>query len=63
VTGPERAIVDALRDGTHPEQVEMAILQALERGMTTPRRLRTAASASSERARKFVEARIHPSTS
>lgn len=57
VTSPERTIVDALR-GTQPEQVEMAIHQALERGMTTPRRLRAAASSSSERARRFVEASI-----
>ena len=58
VTSPERTIVDALRGGTQPEQIEMAIHQALERGMTTPRRLRAAASSSSERARKFVEASI-----
>jgi len=58
VTNPERTIVDAIKDGTQPEQVEMAIRQALERGMTTPRRLRAAASSSSERARRFVEASI-----
>ncbi|MCB0857402.1 MAG: hypothetical protein KDB57_04675 [Solirubrobacterales bacterium] len=58
VTSPERTIVDALRGGTQPEQIEMAIHQALERGMTTPRRLRASASSSSERARKFVEASI-----
>ena len=58
VTSPERTIVDALRGGTQPEQIEMAIHQALERGMTTPRRLRAAASSSSERVCKFVEASI-----
>ena len=58
VTSLERTIVDALRGGTQPEQIEMAIHQALERGMTTPRRLRASASSSSERARKFVEASI-----
>jgi predicted transcriptional regulator of viral defense system len=58
VTSPERTIVDALRGGTQPEQIEMTIHQALEREMTTPRRLRAAASSSSERARKFVETSI-----
>ncbi|MCB0869343.1 MAG: type IV toxin-antitoxin system AbiEi family antitoxin domain-containing protein [Solirubrobacterales bacterium] len=58
VTNPERTIVDAIKGGTQPEQVEMAIHQALERGMTTPRRLRAAASSSSERAGRFVEASI-----
>ena len=33
----------------------MAIRQALDRGLTTPRRLRTAASSRSERVRKFVD--------
>lgn len=58
VTSPERTIVDTLKSGTQPEQVEMAIRQALERGMTTPRRLRAAASSSSGRARKFIEANL-----
>ncbi|MGH3873632.1 MAG: type IV toxin-antitoxin system AbiEi family antitoxin domain-containing protein [Pseudonocardiaceae bacterium] len=34
-TSPERSIVDALDAGTQPEQVELAIGQALERGLTT----------------------------
>jgi len=55
VTSPERTFVDALKDGTQPEQIEMAISQSLERGTTTPRRLRAAATSSSERARRFVE--------
>jgi len=55
VTSPERTIVDALKGGTQPEQIEMAIRQALEREMTTPRRLRAAATSSSGRARRFVE--------
>jgi predicted transcriptional regulator of viral defense system len=58
VTGPERTIVDGLRSGIQLEQIEMAIHQTLDRGMTTPRRLRAAASSSSERARKFIETRI-----
>jgi predicted transcriptional regulator of viral defense system len=58
VTGPERTIFDALRGGTQPEQIEMAIRQALDRGITTPRRLRAAASISSDRAVKLVEASL-----
>jgi predicted transcriptional regulator of viral defense system len=55
VTRPERTIVDSLATGTQPEQIQMAIRQALERGLTTPRRLRTAASRSSVRVAKFIE--------
>jgi hypothetical protein len=55
VTRLERTILDALVTGTQPEQIEMAIRQALARGLTTPQRLRTAASRGSARARKFIE--------
>jgi predicted transcriptional regulator of viral defense system len=58
VTSPERTIVDALEAGAQPEQIEMAIRQALERGLTTPRRLRAAASPRSARVRKFIERRL-----
>lgn len=55
VTNPARSIVDSLDAGTQPEQIEMAVHQALDRGITTARRLRTAASSRSERVRKFIE--------
>jgi len=55
VTGPERSIVDALEAGAQPEQIELAIRQALGRGLTTSRRLRAAAAPRSERVRKFIE--------
>lgn len=55
VTSPERTIVDALGAGAQPEQIEMAVGQALARGLTTPRRLRTAASARPARVRKFIQ--------
>ena len=55
VTEPARSIVDALEAGTQPEQIETAVRQALGRGLTTPRRLRAAASSRSERVRKFIE--------
>lgn len=55
VTSPERTIVDALAAGTQPEQIEFAISQALERGHTTPRRLRAAAAHRSQRVRELIE--------
>jgi hypothetical protein len=55
VTRPEHTILDAIATGTQPEQIEMAIRQALERGLTTPQRLRTTASRSSAQARKLIE--------
>jgi len=58
VTSPERTIVDALEAGTQPEQIEMAINQSLDRGLTTPRRLRGAASTRPARVRKFIENRL-----
>lgn len=54
-TTPERTIVDSLETGTQPEQIELAIQQALERGLTTPRRLRAAAADRSNRVRTFVD--------
>ena len=55
VTTPERAIVDALEAGTQLEQLTLAVRQALERGLTTPRRLRAAASSRSARVRQFIK--------
>ena len=54
-TSPERTIVDCIDGGTQPEQVELAIGQALRRGLTTMRRLTDAAQPSS-RARDLVDA-------
>lgn len=54
-TSPERTIVDCIDGGTQPEQVELAIRQALRRGLTTTRRL-TDAAALSNRARDLVDA-------
>jgi len=35
VTSPERSILDAAATGTQPEQIEMAVRQALKRGVAT----------------------------
>jgi predicted transcriptional regulator of viral defense system len=55
VTTPERTIVDSLQAGTQPEQIELATHQALDRGLTTPRRLRAAAASRPARVRSFIE--------
>ncbi len=55
VTSPERSIVDALEAGTQPDQIELAVTQALERGLTTPSRLRAAAASRSARVRTSID--------
>ncbi|MCB2176701.1 MAG: type IV toxin-antitoxin system AbiEi family antitoxin domain-containing protein [Actinomycetales bacterium] len=54
-TTPERTIVDCAETGTQPEQVELAIRQALQRSLTTPRRLTDAAAARSSRTRELIQ--------
>lgn len=55
VTNPERSIVDSLEAGAQPEQIELAVRQAVRRLLTTPKRLRAAAATRSERVRRFIE--------
>jgi predicted transcriptional regulator of viral defense system len=55
VTSPERSIVDSLEAGTQPDQIEFAIRQALQRGLTTSGRLRAAAAGRPTRVRAFVD--------
>lgn len=55
VTSVERTIVDILAAGERTEQAEMAVREALERGVTTPLRLRSAAEASSRPVKKLIE--------
>jgi predicted transcriptional regulator of viral defense system len=54
-TTPERTIADVAEGGTQPEQVELAIRQALDRALISPRRLRAAAENRSERTRGLIE--------
>lgn len=54
-TSPERTIIDSLEAGTQLEQIELAVGQALDRGLTTPRRLRAAAAGRAARVRTFIE--------
>jgi predicted transcriptional regulator of viral defense system len=54
LTSPEKTIVDAAEWGTGPEQIEMAIQEAITRGLTTRRRLRQAATSKSHRVERLV---------
>lgn len=54
VTSPEKTIVDVVEAGTQPEQIELAVRQALQRALTTPSRLAAAAEGES----KAVQRRI-----
>lgn len=56
VTSPERSIVDSLEDGEQPEQIELAIRQGLNRGLTSRRRLQAAAAGRTRRVRELVDA-------
>jgi predicted transcriptional regulator of viral defense system len=58
LTAPPRTIVDAAEAGTGPEQIEMAVSQALSRGLTTPAALRHEADGRSRRVTRLVYAAI-----
>jgi predicted transcriptional regulator of viral defense system len=55
VTAPVRTILDAAEAGTGPEQIRMAIRQALQRGLLLPGQLRAAARERPRRVRTLVE--------
>ena len=54
-TSPERTIIDSLEAGTQLEQIELAVRHALERSLTTPRRLRAVAADRPSRVRTFID--------
>jgi len=54
-TSVERTILDALEAGTQPEQIEMAVRQAVDRVLTTPKRLRAAAASRAATVRATIE--------
>ena|SRR5438093_4177297 len=55
VTSPERTILDAAEAGTAPEQVEMAVRQALDRGWLDAARLRAGAAARGQRVANLID--------
>jgi predicted transcriptional regulator of viral defense system len=54
ITSPARTIVDVAAANIGPEQVEMAVMQALERALTTREELETQARASDTRVQKLI---------
>lgn len=58
VTSAARTILDTAEVGTGPEQVEMAIQQALERGLTTKTELQEGANGRSQRVQRLVTGAI-----
>lgn len=54
VTSAARSILDAAEAGTSPEQIEMAVAQAVERGLITPRRLREDAAERGKRVEDLI---------
>lgn len=55
VTSVERTLLDVIQDATQPEQVDAAIGRAIDRALTTPARLRAAASGRPATIRRALE--------
>jgi predicted transcriptional regulator of viral defense system len=55
ITSPSRSILDAAEKGADPEQIELAVVQAVERGLATTEELRRAASDRSRRVAELIE--------
>jgi hypothetical protein len=55
ITSATRSILAAAETGTAPEQIEMAVIQAVERGLATPRQLRQDAVARGRRVATLIE--------
>ena len=55
VTTPARSIVDAASSGADPEQIRKAAMQALDRALTSPEKLRAAARRRGYRHRRTVQ--------
>ncbi len=59
LTAATQTILDAADAGVGPEQIELAVRQSLERGMTTAMRLRENAGGRSARVRTLIDRAIH----
>ncbi|MGK2850551.1 MAG: type IV toxin-antitoxin system AbiEi family antitoxin domain-containing protein [Candidatus Limnocylindrales bacterium] len=62
ITTPARTIVDVAESGAAPEQVIRATRQAIERGLTTPARMRAAARSRGRRVKNLIEAAMSETT-
>lgn len=58
ITNPEISIVETAEFGVSPEQIELAVTQALDQRITTERRLRAEAARQSVRVRDLIEQSI-----
>lgn len=54
VTSPERSILDAATTGTQPEQIEMAVRQALDQGLATATGLRERSQGRGQRVAQLI---------
>ncbi|MGH2533366.1 MAG: type IV toxin-antitoxin system AbiEi family antitoxin domain-containing protein [Thermomicrobiales bacterium] len=59
LTSPTRTILDAAEAGTAPNQIEMAIRQAVEQGLATRRQLEQGARERSKRVNQLVVGALH----
>ncbi len=55
VTSATRTILDAAEAGTAPDQVELAVIQAVERGLAAPDQLRRDAAARGRRVAALID--------
>lgn len=55
ITSPTRSILDAAEKGADPDQIERAVVQAIERGLATPEQLRQGAAERGRRVAALVE--------
>jgi predicted transcriptional regulator of viral defense system len=55
ITSATRTILDAAEAATAPDQIELAVVQAIERGLATPDQLRRGAAARSRRVATLIE--------
>lgn len=62
LTNATRTILDAAEAGSAPEQIEMAVIQAIRRGFTTPGRLEREANERPERVKRLVTQSIEQAT-
>ncbi|MHB9004945.1 MAG: type IV toxin-antitoxin system AbiEi family antitoxin domain-containing protein [Coriobacteriia bacterium] len=58
ITSATRTILDVAEAGTAPDQVELAVVQAVERGLAAPEQLRRDAATRSRRVAALVEAAL-----
>ncbi len=58
ITSATRTILDVAEAGTAPDQVELAVVQAVERGLAAPDQLRRDAATRSQRVAALVEAAL-----